>query len=292
MKRLLPGVLLLQSGLAAAVGLPATIDPRALGRPSFMEDFRTFDYGVDQLRSARPHRWRVVSGSGGPFSPSNRSMSGSSVAVDPGFAGVQGGRAGPRPLGINPFEWRPGGPLVIKAIRTPPALLPWVWNKPYISGQAMTKFSFSQRFGYFEIEAILPKGKGLWPAFWMLPMAGQWPKNGELDIFESLGDPRVIYCTVISSTQKKVQKKVVLPFDASAGYHRYGAAYDRDEIVWYVDRREVMRTATPADMKTQPMFLRMNLAVGGAWGGQPDANTVFPARYTIRRVSAWTLPGG
>lgn len=292
MKRLFLAILLAQSGLSAAAGLPGTIDPRALGRPTFVEDFRTFDRGVDQTRPARPHRWRMVSGSGGAMSPHNRSMSGTSVAMDPGFAGVRDGRPGPRALGIDPFEWRPGGPLTIKAVRTPPDALPYLWNKPYASGQAMTKFSFAQRFGYFEIEAILPKGKGMWPAFWMLPVEGQWPKNGELDIFESLGDPRVIYCTVISSTQKKVMKKVVLPFDASAGYHRYGAAYDRNEIVWYVDRREVMRTATPADMKTQPMYLRMNLAVGGSWGGQPDANTVFPGRYTIRRVSAWQLPGG
>jgi hypothetical protein len=291
MKRHFLGLaLLLQAMGASATPLPSQIAPERFGAPTFEERFKTFDYGVDQIRPAKPHRWRVVSGSGGPLSPSNRSMSGTSFAADPAFSGVRDGKAGPRPFGLNPFEVTPGQ-LNIVARPTPPEIRPWAWNKPYVSGQAMTKFSFSQLHGYFEIEAKLPKGKGLWPAFWLLPVTGQWPHNGELDIFEGLGDPFVIYCTVISGTQHKVQKKIALPFDSSAGFHLYGAAWGPDEIVWYVDRREVLRTPTPADMKTVPMFIRMNLAVGGAWGGHPDASTVFPARYAIRRVSAWRLPG-
>jgi beta-glucanase (GH16 family) len=231
-------------------------------------------------------------GYGGATAFDNRKLSATSVAVDPQFAGVENGVAGTRPLGLNPFELEPGKSLTIVARPLPPALQAKMWNAKYFSGQINTRFSFSQRYGYFEVEAMLPAGKGLWPQFWLLPIGGNWPAGGEIDVFEGLGDPRAIYTTVHWGADRKQhkqeQRKIALPFDASAGFHRYGVAWNREAIVWYVDRREVMRVATPAEIQ-QPVFMILGLGVGGPWGGYPDATTQFPARFAIRRVQAWAL---
>lgn len=64
-----------------------------------------------------------------------------------------------------------------------------------------------------------------------------------------------------------------------------------DKIVWYIDRKEVFRTPTPADMKEVPMYLMLNLAIGGAWGGYPDPSTSWPANFLIHLVTAWQIPG-
>lgn len=290
MRRLPGGMALAAPLLLAQTGPPpVALDSITWGTPSFDERFRTFDWGADQQRPARPPRWPTVAGNGGALSRDNRGMSETSIATDARFTGVKDGRVGDRPLGLDPYLLDPGGGLSIVARPTPVEARPWMWNAPYYSGAISTKFSFSQRFGYFEIEARLPAGKGLWPAFWLMPLTGQWPDAGEIDIFENLGDPRVIYCTVIVGKDRPTEK-IALPFDASADFHRYGLLWTPDALVWTVDRRPVLRRPTPAVLRTQPMYIIANLAVGGAWGGQPDATTRFPARYSIRRITAWPLP--
>lgn len=259
-----------------------------LGPPSFDERFSRFDHGADQARPRRPHRWRTVYGHGGGLSQSNRHMSATSFAADPAFSGVVHGASGPRPLGLDPFRHQPGQ-LTILGNRTPARLLPLVWGKPYYGGAITSKFSFAQRHGYFEIEARLPRGKGMWPAFWLMPMEGTWPEAGEIDVVEGLGDPRVIFCTVIAGRTKRTAR-IALPFDASAGFHRYGVLWTPKALTWFVDRRPVARAPVPEPLARQPAFLIANLAVGGAWGGLPDERTRFPGRYEIRRIAVWPLP--
>lgn len=279
------GVIALLLGLSG--GAPARPAQRPAS-PSFVEDFRTFDRGTDQVRPAKPHRWRTVFGYGGALAVHNRELSGTSVAMSPEFAGVRAGEPGPRPLGLDPFVHRPGE-LTILAQKTPPAARPLLWNRPYYSGSLSTKFSFSQLFGYFEVEAKLPRGKGMWPAFWLLPVTGQWPEAGEVDVFEALGDPRAIYTTAIFGKDRKAHQRIALPFDSSADFHRYGVLWAPDKLTWYVDRKPVFAAPTPPALKKTPMFMLLSFAVGGPWGGYPDANTVFPGRYVVRRVSAWRL---
>ncbi len=58
-------------------------------------------------------------------------------------------------------------------------------NRNYTSGKILTKNKFDFKYGYIEARMKLPTGKGMWPAFWMLPtdnVYGAWPTSGELDI--------------------------------------------------------------------------------------------------------------
>ena len=70
------------------------------------------------------------------------------------------------------------------------------------------------------------------------------------------------------------------------GFHIFAASWDPQEIIWYVDGREVRRQPTPPDMN-KPMYLLANLAVGGHWPGAPDASTSFPARMSIDYIRAY-----
>ncbi|AXB77293.1 glycoside hydrolase family 16 protein [Novosphingobium sp. P6W] len=260
-----------------------------LGTPSFDERFDTFDSGTDQQRPKKPHRWRTVYGYGGPRSVSNRQMSAGSFASDARFAGMTPSAAGKVPLGLDPFLFE-RGQLTILARRTPQSLRAMTWNKPYYGGAITTKFSFAQKYGYFEIEAKLPAGKGMWPAFWLMPLKGAWPDTGEIDVIEGLGDPHTIYCTVIAGKAKKTMR-VRLNFDASAAFHRYGLLWGPSEMIWFVDRKPVASAPTPRVLTTQKAYMIANLAVGGAWGGYPDKSTRFPGRYEVRRIAAWPHPG-
>ncbi|EJU13800.1 glycoside hydrolase family protein [Sphingomonas sp. LH128] len=259
-----------------------------LAAPSFDERFETFDHGIDQARPARPHRWRTVFGYGGARSVSNRQMSAGSFASDAQFAGMTPAGPARHPLKLDPFRHEPGK-LTILASRTPPEARALAWNKPFYGGAITSKFSFSQKYGYFEIEARLPAGKGMWPAFWLMPVGGSWPDDGEIDIFEGLGDPHTIFCTVIAGPHKKTMR-IRLDFDVSSGFHRYGVLWRSEETIWYVDRKPVVRAPTPAALTTQEAYVIANLAVGGSWGGYPDGTTRFPGRYEVRRITVWPLP--
>jgi hypothetical protein len=275
------------SGSALAQTAASAILER-LGAPSFEERFEGFDHGTDQARPRHPHRWRTVFGYGGAASVSNRQMSAGSFASDAQFAGMAATGPGRKPLGLDPFAHE-SGRLTILARPTPQAHRASAWNKAYYGGAITTKFSFVQRFGYFEIEARLPLGKGMWPAFWLMPVDGTWPEAGEIDVLEGLGDPRTIFCTVIAG-QRKQTKRVRLPFDASTGYHRYGVLWGPKELTWFVDRQPVATAPTPPALNERDVYMIANLAVGGAWGGYPDQSTKFPGRYEIRRITAWPYP--
>jgi beta-glucanase (GH16 family) len=101
------------------------------------------------------------------------------IYVDPRYAGLS-----PKPLGLDPFRVH-NGVLSIVASRTPPELLPVLFDIPYVSGILTSQGSFAQKYGYFEIHAKIPHGVGVWPAFWMLADDGGWPP--EIDVMEGRG---------------------------------------------------------------------------------------------------------
>ncbi|WP_395671347.1 glycoside hydrolase family 16 protein [Phenylobacterium sp.] len=206
--------------------------------------------------------------------------------VDPEMRGHRGRHgdgdrdAREQALGLNPFRVK-DGVLEITADRVPAQLADRLGGFGYTSGLITTQPSHSQTYGYFEMRAKLPRGKGVWPAFWLLPLDLSWPP--EIDVMESVGDPGKVYVTLHSNAVKAEGTEIpVSPGD----FHTYAVAWTRENVVWFVDGREVKRMATPADMH-KPMYMLANIALGGDWAGAPDATTPFPARLQIDFIRAY-----
>lgn len=201
------------------------------------------------------------------------------IYVDPGFTGSK-----TRSLGLNPFSIK-NGALQIIAKRT---TLSSLYGYRFTSGLITTEPTFTQTYGVFEMRAKLPKGRGIWPAFWLLPADKSWPP--EIDVMEFLGHEPTVYYTTLHSSVGGVQTKSDIPAisipDASAGFHTYTVEWTPTEIIFYFDDKEVARRPTPADMN-KPFYILANLAIGGSWAGSPTATTIFPAIYEIDYIRAY-----
>lgn len=177
------------------------------------------------------------------------------------------------------------GELTLTAAPADPSIQPLINGYQYTSGEVNTQHSFNQLYGYFEMRAELPAGQGVWPAFWMLPTKYTSPQ--ELDIMEMLGrDPTQIWTTVHSSVAGASNAVMTTVPDTSAGYHVYGMDWEPDKITFYFDGQPVYAEATPADLN-KPMYLILDLALGGSWGGAVDSTTPFPAEMHVDYVRAW-----
>jgi beta-glucanase (GH16 family) len=250
--------------------------PVALER-SFLDDFDRFELSDGPWTPHFDHGpyedWRART-----LVPNGESQ----IYVDPGYAG-----SGDQPLGLNPFEAR-DGVLRITADRTPEALAPLLENHPYISGLITSRHSHLQQHGYFEIRARMPAGRGLWPAFW-LHRVGQWPP--EIDVLEVLAaDPEQVHMTVHwheAGEDRHSGCRLTVP-QAHEGFRLYGALWTEQDVVFFVDREPVAVIEAKPGMDG-PMYMMANLAVGGDWGGPPDATTPFPAAFEIDWIAAWRL---
>lgn len=165
-------------------------------------------------------------------------------------------------------------------------------NMPYTSGMVTSFGAFAQKYGWWEIRAKMPQGKGLWPAFWLLPANKSWPP--EIDVFEILAhEPNKVYFTNHwrnPATGKHVYKNAhfVGP-DFSRDFHTFAAEWRPGEIIWYVDGIEHHRAR--AHVPARPMYVLANLAVGGDWPGNPDASTVFPSTMDIDYIHVYKWIG-
>jgi beta-glucanase (GH16 family) len=154
----------------------------------------------------------------------------------------------------------------------------------YVSGMLNTYPSFYRVYGFFEARLKMPPGVGMWPAFWLLPMDGSWPP--EIDVVEWLGrDPLTEYLGTHSGTGPSQGGPYAIP-DGSADFHDYGVDWQANEIAFYFDGVLVAQFPTPLDMH-KPMYLILNLAIGGGWGGDPAPETVFPAALEVDWLRAY-----
>ena len=157
----------------------------------------------------------------------------------------------------------------------------------YTSGLISSYPAFAQEYGYFEIRAKLPRGQGLWPAFWLLPVDGSWPP--EIDVFEALGQETTTVSMTTHWLEDGVHQERRSSFtgpDFADDYHTFAVEWSRNKQVWYVDG--VKRFDVHDQSPSGPMYLLANLAVGGDWPGEPDASTPFPAVFAIDYIRAYT----
>jgi beta-glucanase (GH16 family) len=163
-----------------------------------------------------------------------------------------------------------------------------VSNYKYTSGALTTFGSLEQTYGYFEIRARVPKGRGLWPALWMLPADRSWPP--EIDIMEFLGrDVRNIWTTyhwLDSNLAHLKDGSGSIAQDWTSGFHVFALQWRPGFLAWYIDGKEV-KTISGSHVPSSRMFLLMNLAIGGHWAGPPSAATPFPSSFEIDYVRAY-----
>lgn len=163
---------------------------------------------------------------------------------------------------------------------------------PYTSGMISSYGKFKQKYGWFEIRARFPQGKGMWPAFWLLPATKAWPP--EIDILEILGhDPSKVYFSTHYKTAKSRHEYKTgfwVGPDFSKEFHTIALEWSPGLCIWYVDGVERHRHAD--GVPDESMYIIANLAVGGDWPGMPDAKTPFPGFMDIDyiRVYARKLP--
>ncbi|MDB4875610.1 MAG: glycoside hydrolase family 16 [Gemmatimonadetes bacterium] len=198
------------------------------------------------------------------------------------------------------------GHLVITARAAPAsaAYACWYGRCRYTSGRLKTKGLFAQAYGRFEARIRVPRGQGLWPAFWMLGASIDsigWPAGGEIDVMENIGrEPTIVHGTLHGpgySGADGIGRADTLSDGAFADdFHVFAVSWRPNDIRWYVDGRQYHRM-TPADLPPgrkwvfdHPFFMLLNVAVGGGWPGDPDSTTTVPQRMVVDYVRAYREP--
>ena len=150
----------------------------------------------------------------------------------------------------------------------------------YDSGLISSHSSFATRHGRFEIRCKVPAGKGLWPAFWLLPTDTSWPP--EIDVFEILGhETDTVHMNVHwgKGGAHYHDKGEYTGPDFSEGFHTFAVEWGPNQLTWFVDGEQ--RHQVKGHSPQKPMYVLANLAVGGDWPGAPDPTTAFPSTLEI-----------
>lgn len=187
-----------------------------------------------------------------------------------------------------------GGVLVIRArleeLRSAPD-----WGKQrYTSARLLTRGKAQWTYGFFEVRAKMPCGKGTWPAIWTLGTGGRWPDDGELDILEHMGHTpgRVSSAVHTAAGHGGQGTGGSTPLaTACTAFHNYQMHWTPDGVTFGVDGQAYWRypktdlgpRAWPFDA---PQFLLLNLAIGGDLGGPVD-DAIFPVEFQVDYVRVY-----
>ena len=194
-----------------------------------------------------------------------------------------------------------GGNLVIQTLQENFAGTDRV-ARNYTSARMTTQGLFEQAYGRFEARVKIPRGQGIWPAFWLLGndfgKVG-WPACGEIDIMENIGkEPSTIHGSMHGpgySGDFDFTSVYKLPggvnfFD---DFHVFAIEWEPGTVRFYVDQ-ELYSTFTPSRLPAgrkwvfdHPFFIVLNVAVGGLWPGLPDSTTVFPQAMLVDYVRVY-----
>lgn len=177
----------------------------------------------------------------------------------------------------------------------------------YTSGRVNTQGKQDFKYGLFEAKVKVPTGMGYLPAFWMMPtdedLYGQWPRCGEIDIMEIMGQDTKKAMGTIHYGNPHGQKQgeyVLKNGDFSSQWHTFSVEWEPGKIVWYVDGIKFHEAndwysttegqgtvAYPAPFD-QKFYMILNLAIGGSWVGYPDETTTYEDQsFVIDYVRAY-----
>lgn len=179
-------------------------------------------------------------------------------------------------------------------------------NGTYTSARLTTQGKYLPKYGRVEARIQIPRGQGIWPAFWMLGgNIGQvgWPQSGEIDIMENIGrEPHLVHGTIhgpgysggagLLGTYTHPQY-----WSFADTYHTFAVDWKPGYIAWYVDGNKY-HEVTPASLGgrqwvfDQQFYILLNVAVGGDWPGYPDGSTQFPQQMKIDYVRVYDNSSG
>jgi beta-glucanase (GH16 family) len=179
-------------------------------------------------------------------------------------------------------------------------------NRSYTSARLHTSGIFSQRYGRFEARIQMPGGgKGVWPAFWVVGTSIStvgWPRCGEFDIMENRGsEPSINRGSAHGpgySGGASFTRAFMLPAGSrfADAFHEFAIEWTATSAVWSVDGMPYS-TMTPADLQARnamwvfdgPMYILLNVAIGGDFDGSPTAATMFPTRMIVDYVRVYDV---
>jgi beta-glucanase (GH16 family) len=186
-----------------------------------------------------------------------------------------------------------GGHLVLEALEEA------YGERDYTSARLLTKHKSDWNYGRMEARLKVPRGQGLWPAFWMLGTnisTVGWPRCGEIDIMENIGrEPRIVHGTVHGpgySGGEGVGGPHTAAADLADEFHVYAVEWETNVIRWYYDDVHYF-SVTPENLGESawvfdhPHFILLNVAVGGGWPGNPDKSTLFPQQMRVDYVRVY-----
>jgi beta-glucanase (GH16 family) len=192
-----------------------------------------------------------------------------------------------------------GGNLEITIAKADGSQSCWYGKCLYTSARLLTKGHYQTQYGRVAARMKIPKGQGVWPAFWMLGSnidAVGWPACGEIDTMENIGkEPGVVHGSLHQTGFNSSGQN--MPAAALGDdFHEYAVEWDATAIRFMLDG-VVYETKTPASLPSgttwafdAPFFLILNVAVGGTWPGDPDGSTVFPQTMLVDWVRVWKKP--
>ncbi len=184
-------------------------------------------------------------------------------------------------------------------------------NAHYTSARLNTQGHQEYTYGLFEVVAKVPEGKGFLPAFWLLSdenRYGQWPRCGEIDAMEVMGqETNKVYGTIhYGNPHSQSQGTYTLSEGScSEDYHKFSCEWEPGKITWYIDgikyheesdwysKTAGQGTLTYPAPFDQPFYMILNLAVGGSWVGYPDEDQDINSQsYSIDSVRVYQKESG
>ncbi|MBZ5657281.1 MAG: glycoside hydrolase family 16 protein [Acidobacteriia bacterium] len=174
-------------------------------------------------------------------------------------------------------------------------------TRNYTSARLKTARHFTQTYGRFEARIKVPKGRGIWPAFWMLgdniDIVG-WPTCGEIDIMENIGSELDKVHGSMHGPGYFGNTPLTAVYTLASGQfgddsHVFAIEWEPAAVRFYVDGN-LYQTRTPSDLPTgtrwvfdHPFFILLNVAVGGNFPGDPDASSTFPQTMLVDYVRVY-----
>lgn len=274
------------SGAAGAAAGARPVAPAVIAaryRESFADDFDDDDLGRFN-EDGRPGRGQAPAWRSRMRHPRKDVVNQEKqIYVDPAYAGL-GGEA----LGLQPFSLADGVLRVTARPVPSPEVREALHGMHFTSGCISSEFGHAQRYGYFEMRARLPRGRGFWPAFWLLPVRAAWPP--EIDIMEANGArPGALHFSVRDphDTTGRGSGWRQLP-PGAGGWQVFGCEWTAERVRFVVDGR--LAWEVRGHGVHEPMYMIANLALGSHdanWIPDPDASTPFPSSLEIDYIRAF-----